>query len=61
MNWDESSSAYIAEGPRMRLAHAGVRAAEGGGHVFFHTGVCASECVRACVRRVGAVGTLYRS
>lgn len=48
----------------MRPAHAGVRAAEGGGHVFFRTGVCASAYARARVRRwhgrVGAAGTLYR-
>lgn len=57
MNWDESSSAYIAEGPRMRSTRADVRAAEGGGHVF-----CTGACVSACVcERVGTAGILYRS
>lgn len=46
MTWDESGSAYIAEGPRMRSTHAGIRAAEGGGHVFLHGCVCISVRVQ---------------
>lgn len=58
MSWDENSSAYIAEGSRMRSMHAGIRAVEGGDLRFFsHRYVCVSP--RTCVRQRAGRGCRY--